>query len=631
MVRLPMSARRAAFEKIETALGDSVRRVGGVGGADLGFRPDPGVDLWIPLKVQRPIDFRDLKYVSWSPHIERHLVLVHEDDQVGIALSTAGQSTKVYLHNVEMRKVACDALHTALTEHRQLCRSWEAVELMCPLHRKRQEKKALKTVAETSTVNKTIRRVFEEQGLGKHLTTIGGRCGANFAFFPDPAVDACLGIKCSTITKHKYPKITSYAIDRALPYLFIAVDDNRAVFACVQHTNQNFNAFFAKSEIGWVSLREIPQRLFSLCRDDTGCDGVRLVTKVDVMIASTPAVKFMGHNTQETEGQDLIENNLPPGLWTRTEEFCDADAVYSPLSARDLLPIQIKTSSVTKKTGGYRFTLNHRYDKMLVMCIHLPSKTIFAVPGALLPDKTFSGKLLGSTEDSNTDYIVRPEELACFLESLYDAVSTDKGDGSWPADCRHDISSIRMVTHEEANIPREENQRKAQEYANFRKTKLPGLRFAPPRVQNTPVDILLNGARIQDKLASNLSRVGSDGWRCTMFRDTRSRGNVPYCDTDFDFLWIHIDRDIFYFIDAKSLARHHILSSTFSQGRTGIAVYPFGCANDADLWTDAFKFSYKDNRIEARIQCILAQLEDPDCSEVPNATTCDQSCDNTHD
>ena len=49
-----MSARRAAFERIESALGDSVRRVGGVGGVDLGFRPDPGVDRWIPLKVQVP-------------------------------------------------------------------------------------------------------------------------------------------------------------------------------------------------------------------------------------------------------------------------------------------------------------------------------------------------------------------------------------------------------------------------------------------------------------------------------------------------------------------------------------------------------------------------------------------------
>ena len=502
---------------------------------------------------------------------------------------------------------------------------------MSPVLQKRHEEKTLKAVAETSAVNKTIRRVFEEQGLGKHLLTIGGKCGADFAFFPDPAVDACLGLKVSATSPGKYPNVNSFAIDKTLPYLFLALDVRGVAMVPVRDIKHSFNTLLGRSEFGLLELSCVPGCVQRVCQDLGDTDGLHLVNLSKVQDASKPAVKFMGHNSQEAEGQDLIELCLPAGVWTRTEEFCHADAVYGPLSEQNLLPIQIKTSTVTTKTGGYRFTLNHRYDNMLVMCIHLPSKTIFAVPGALLPDKTFSGKLLGSTEDSNTDYIVRPEELACFLESLYDAVSADKGDGSWPADCRHDISSIRMVTHEEANIPREENQRKAQEYANFRKTKLPGLRFAPPRVQNTPVDILLNGARIQDKLASNMSRIGSDGWRCTMFRDTRSRGNVPYCDTDFDFLWIHTDRDIFYLIDAKSLARHHILSSTFSQGRTGIAVYPFGCANDADLWTDAFKFSYKDDRIEARIQCILAQLEDLDCSEVPNATTCDQSCDNTHD
>ena len=51
----------------------------------------------------------------------------------------------------------------------------------------------------------------------------------------------------------------------------------------------------------------------------------------------------------------------------------------------------------------------------------------------------------------------------------------------------------------------------------------------------------------------------------------------------------------------------------------------FGCANDADLWTDAFKLSYKDAGIEDRVRSILAQSEDPDGHEVPNPTKCDQS------
>ena len=501
---------------------------------------------------------------------------------------------------------------------------------MSPVLQRRQKEKALKVVAETSAVSKTIRRVFEEQGLGKNLLTIGGRCGASFAFFPDLAVDACLGIKCSTITQHKYPKVTSYTVDKTLPYLFIAVDDNRAVFASVRHANQNLNAFRARSETGWVSLREVPQRVLSLCKNVKSFDGMRLVRKLDVLAASNPAVNFSSHSSQEAEGQDLIESCLPAGLWTRTEEFCHADALYGPVTAPRLLPVQIKTSSVTTKTGGYRFTLTHRYDNMLVMCIHLPSKTIFAVPGNLLPDKTFSGRLLGSTEDGNSDYIVQPEELASFLESLYAAVSADTSDCSWPTESLHDVLSIRMVTHKEANIPREANQRKAQEFADARRVLLPGLTFAPPRVQHTPVDILLNGKRVQDKLAHAMIQKGSTGWTCSLFRDTRSKGNMPYRDTDFDFLWIHIDTDRFYLIPACALARRGILSSSFSKGRTGIVVYPFGCARDADLWTDDFKLSYRDPRIEDKIRSILTQSEDPDDSEVPDSANCNQSCESTH-
>jgi hypothetical protein len=103
---------------------------------------------------------------------------------------------------------------------------------------------------------------------------------------------------------------------------------------------------------------------------------------------------------------------------------------------------------------------------MLVMCIHLPTKTISAVPGALLPDKTFSGKLLG-TQGGNSDFIVQPEELAGFLQTLYAAVSAGRSDCLWPTDSLHDVSSICMVTHEEANLPREATREKRKSMPTF--------------------------------------------------------------------------------------------------------------------------------------------------------------------
>ena len=629
-----MSARRAAFEKIESALGDSVRRVGGVGGVDLGFRPDPGVDLWIPLKVQVPWFIRktgnDIQCVTWHPEIESHLVLICEGDQVSVALSAdAGKTRTVYTMSLTMVNAACATLSDTLFKYQHLCRPWKAIELMSPVLQKREEQKAMKCVAETSAVNKTIRRAFEEHGIGKHLLTIGGRCGADFAFFPDPAVDLCLGMKISGTSPGKYPNVTSFAIDKTLPYLFVALNERGVALIPVRDIKQSFNTVLGRSEFGLLELSCVPGCVQRVCQDLGEGDGLRLVSLSEVQGASKSVFKLMSPHMLEAEGQDLVEKNLPPGVWTRTEEFCHADAVYGPLSAASL-PIQIKTSSVTTKTGGYRFTLTQRYDNMLVMCIHLPSKTIYAVPGALLPNKTFSGRLLGSTEDGNTDYIVQPEELATFLESLHATVSAGNSHGSWPMDSQHDVSSIRMTTHEDANIPREANQRKAQEYANYRRTMLPGLIPTPPRVQHTPVDILLDGKRIQDKLASAMTKKGATGWTCTMFRDIKSRGILPYCDTDFDFLWIHINNDIFYLIPACALVHRGILSSSSGKGITSIVVYPFGCVKDADLWTDAFKLSYKNAGIEDKIRSILAQSEDANCSEVPNPATCNHRRKGTH-
>ena len=626
-----MSARRAAFEKIESALGDSERRVGGVGGVDLGFRPDPGVDRWIPIKLAIPIIVTETaQSVVVHQELDEHIIVIVDGDDVSYASSKQCKSVRPRISSLKPKSSSWTTLPECLSQYHTLCRSWEALELMSPVFRSHHEKNSVKVIAETSVVNKTIRRIFEEQGLGKHLITIGGKCGADFAFFPDPAVNLCLGVKVSGTSPGKYPNVTSFAIDKNLPYLFVALNERGVALIPVRDIKQSFNTVLGRSEFGLLQLSCVPGCVQRVCRDVSEIDGLRLVSLSEIQSASKPAVKFMGHNSQEAEGQDLIESCLPAGLWTRTEEFCHADAIYGPLSAQNLLPIQIKTSSVTTKNGGYRFTLNHRYDRMLVMCIHLPSKTIFAVPGALLPDKTLSGKSLGSTEDGNSDFIVQSEELASFLQSLYAAVSAGKSECSWPSGCHHDFSSIHMVTKQEANIPREANQRKAQEFADARRSMLPGLTFAPPRVQHTPVDILLNGMRIQDKLGSAMTRKGFTGWRCSMSRDTRSKGIVPYWDTDFDFLWLHIDRVVFYLIPAVALAHKGILSSSSREGRTSIMVYPFGCAKDADLWTDAFKFSYSHPGIEYKIRSILSHSEDSDSFEVPDATTCDQGREGTH-
>ena len=182
-----MSARRAAFERIESALGDSVRRVGGVGGVDLGFRPDPGVDLWIPVKVANPIKASgQTRTLNVHQELDEHVIVIVSGIDVSYVSSKKRALIRPDLEKLQPGVTTWTGLGECIGHFNCLARSWEGMELMSPLHRKRREKQALKCVAETSAVNKTIRRVFEEQGFGKHLLTVGGRCGADFAFFPDP-------------------------------------------------------------------------------------------------------------------------------------------------------------------------------------------------------------------------------------------------------------------------------------------------------------------------------------------------------------------------------------------------------------------------------------------------------------
>ena len=83
-----MSARRAAFERIASALGDSVRRVGGVGGVDLGFRPDPGVDRWIPIKLAISIIVTETaQSVVVHQELDEHIIVIVDGDDVSYASS----------------------------------------------------------------------------------------------------------------------------------------------------------------------------------------------------------------------------------------------------------------------------------------------------------------------------------------------------------------------------------------------------------------------------------------------------------------------------------------------------------------------------------------------------------------
>ena len=74
-----------------------------------------------------------------------------------------------------------------------------------------------------------------------------------------------------------------------------------------------------------------------MCQDLGEGDGLRLVSLSEVQGASKSAFKFTSPHMLEAEGQDLSRKEcLPAGVWTRTEEFCHADAVIWPALGGEL-------------------------------------------------------------------------------------------------------------------------------------------------------------------------------------------------------------------------------------------------------------------------------------------------------
>ena len=97
----------------------------------------------------------------------------------------------------------------------------------------------------------------------------------------------------------------SHAIDKTLPYLFLAKHETGVALVPVREIKQSFNTLLGRSEFGLLELSCVPECVQRVCRDISDeADEFRLVSLSDVLNASKPAVKFMNHHTQEAEGQD---------------------------------------------------------------------------------------------------------------------------------------------------------------------------------------------------------------------------------------------------------------------------------------------------------------------------------------
>lgn len=288
------------------------------------------------------------------------------------------------------------------------------------------------------------------------------------------------------------------------------------------------------------------------------------------------------------------------GGFTKSFEGCLCDGWLSRDNRPEVLPIQLKASARSPTCGDFAFSCKKLYPTMLVMLRHvIADKGTFVSPGALLP----ATGVCGTWKGKFSRFLVPDDRLMEFLGDLFQAVARAEKTLTWPSGGTVDISALTLQSRVTLNTPTMAIKQKEQQFCMLRAQLLPGLVYRNTEREAETVDIYINGRGVQDKTASVSGRMSL---QFNVHKHLGQGKKGPYEVGDFEFLWVNLpDLKRFYLISSKELECREILKSESAPGKQTICVYPDGSDHCADLWCNAYLFSYRDSDIEAKVASAL--------------------------
>lgn len=338
-------------------------------------------------------------------------------------------------------------------------------------------------------------------------------------------------------------------------------------------------------------------------------------------------------NGLEAAAHDEIVSLIGTEHWKETPEKCRADAIFYSNSLDSGIPIQ--TKSCTFKKDGKTLNLFHNtsgYDGMLLLCRPMTRVYIgtLVMPGSLAPDHVHLYLAKGSKYMS---YLVPDPQLSTFLRNLSGAMRAGETTLMWPSGIHVDIMSLKMASYVSLCTPVWASDQVEQLNCKWRYETLPGIIYEIPRIQGTTVDIIMNGARVQDKSASIMRR--QNGLQVSLMKNGGRRGSkrcakmVPYALGDFDALFVFLPDRLRYFflIPAQALMERGVLKSEHDKGKTAIICYFPSYrrgrgGRQSDNWTQQYCFDVNDPEVTTKTFNILQ-----DCKLFAASSTYTQSLD----
>jgi hypothetical protein len=233
----------------------------------------------------------------------------------------------------------------------------------------------------------------------------------------------------------------------------------------------------------------------------------------------------MNLNEIEYEGIKIIETYLQYHYTImRTKEGCTADlAIRCHTDEKDeWIPIQVKATTNVSH-GMYSFRkVKDTYKNMLLLCVCIQEQKVWLIPYNNLTIKS----------NLNISRVSKYNQYMVDLSSIHDRIESYR-------------NQIHCTTLDILCTPLTDTQQKEQRYSTKRERMFPFLTYEYPIIQNSAVDVIINGKKVQEKVLGfnhkKSTLVGYIG--CNNGSKDKKRKFRSYFLGENDYYWLHSSID----------------------------------------------------------------------------------------
>jgi len=283
--------------------------------------------------------------------------------------------------------------------------------------------------------------------------------------------------------------------------------------------------------------------------------------------------KNINVNYIEYEGIKLIEEYLSPFYEViRMKEGCLADMAIRKKGDHEdkWIPIQAK-STMSLSHGMYSFTVYNIYKDMMVICVCISEKKVWAVPYNHLAVKS---KLNISVKSKYSKYLIDNSTINTFIDKY--------------------ISDIVYNTIDVLLTPTHLLQQREQLYVKKREQCLPFLSYQYPNVQNTCVDVIVNGKKVQEKVLGFIQ--SKKGLYCTFSANNGKyegkRQFRMYQLGENDYYWLHSSIDDRFWIIPEQVVYEKGYISNKNEIKSKRTLWFKSDNNVTQKWLNDYEYNY---------------------------------------